>query len=209
MCNPLFLIKTFDSCRIALFILGTLCALYSSIKKRLAFKLISIKPVLKQELIMSSFTCPLFPLQKKKLSNTWGHDSCSGIHPAPWSPVTTLTDFWAQARRIHQSGDKQPTSAHYVEILCAWVAMMVLCSPHVCVRSGHDCELGDTAVLRAITPPQSSVSTHCPLRSVRHLLTSRLECDRHFSLLMAPSGRACKGKLTQAVSLLRRLLKLQ
>lgn len=70
------------------------------------------------------------------------------------------------------------------------------------VRSGHDCELGGTAVLRTVTPPQSSVSACCLSISVKPLLTSRVRSNRHFSHLIDPSHQACKGKLTLAVSLL-------
>lgn len=117
---------------------------------------------------MSSFTCPLFSLLKKtkkpvKYLGSWQllrHSSSTlkRCHHSNWllglsqkhSPV------WRQA--THQ----------------CWLCGDTVCSgghdsppaPVVCVRSGHDCELGGASVLRAITPQQSSVSTYCPVKSL-------------------------------------------
>lgn len=60
---------------------------------------------------------------------------------------------------------EQPTNAHYVETVQAAVAMTVLKPSWSCKCSGHDWEFG-TAIPWAITPQQSSVSTHCLLKSV-------------------------------------------
>lgn len=163
---------------------------------------IKIKPELKQELICLVSHVLLF-LCRKKLSNTWGHDSCSGIHPVPWSPVTTLTDFWAQARNIHQSGDKQ---THQCSLCGDTVCLGGHDShpaPMVCVCSGHDCELGGTPDLRAITLLQV-ISVNILSARICQSLIDQLAWKRQpFLHLIAPSSKACKGKLTQSVSLHR------
>lgn len=77
---------------------------------------------IKQELICQA---SLFPLQKScQIREVM--TAAQAFIQYPEAPVTTLSDFPAQARNICQSRDKRPTSAHYVEILCALVAMTVL-----------------------------------------------------------------------------------
>lgn len=128
---------------------------------------------LKQELICPALHAFFSLCRKKKLSNMLGHlDSI----PKP----CYHSNFWVQASNIHQCVDKQTRQ-------CSLCGDTVSPGGHdtspaamVCVRSGHDCELGCTAVLRTITPPQSSVSTCCLLRSFIPLLNSRVWSNRHF-----------------------------
>lgn len=131
---------------------------------------------------LPSSHAPFFLCRKRKLSNTWGHSSCSGIHPVPSSPVTTLTDFCAQARNIQWCGDKQLTTAHYMEILCgAWMTMTVL-HPPCCL-----CMLWSWLGIRwqccSVSYSSTtviSVSTLSTKICFRALLTSQLGSDKHF-----------------------------
>lgn len=100
---------------------------------------------------MPSFTCSIFPLQEKKTvryprSQQLLRHSSSTLKPCHCS------DFWAQARNIHQRGDKQPTAARYMVILCGARLAMTVLQP---CCSGHDLELGGTAVPWAIALQQS------------------------------------------------------
>lgn len=155
---------------------------------------------IKQELICQA---SLFP-SAEKLSNTRGHDSCSGIHPVPRSPCH-------HSKWLSSPGQKHLPVWRQATHQCSLCGDTVCFGGHespptpvICACSGHDCEFGGTAVLRAIAPPQSSVSAYCPLICVRPLLTSRLRKRQAFLRLIARSSEACKGKVTRTVSTLRK-----